>query len=489
MKSKDLVKITDWLWEIPKSFRADMRVPARIFATQILLEEIFRDRSLEQLLNVATLPGIQKYALAMPDVHEGYGFPVGGVAAFSKKDGIISPGGIGYDINCGVRLLRSKITRKELNKHTGNLSHTIFREVPSGVGVGGRLKLQGKEFDAILNQGAKRAVEMGYGNESDLENMESKGALLDADSDLVSDVAKKRGRDQLGTLGAGNHFIEVDYVEKIFDSAVAEKLGLFENQITILIHTGSRGLGHQIATDYIRLMMRAMPKYGISIPDRELACAPFESKEGQNYFRAMSAGANFAWANRQMITWEVRKAWRDVLGSGAGNLELVYDVAHNIAKIEEYDLQSPTAQSPAFPSHSIVKVRDSSKPDFSELIVHRKGATRAFPNQPVIIPGSMGTASYVLLGQEKSLTESFGSTCHGAGRRMSRTQAKKQVQGKDLRKQLEAQGIAVSSGSLRGLAEEAPLAYKDIDEVVDVIASAGIAKKVARLKPLAVIKG
>lgn len=464
----NLTKITDYLWEIPKSFRSDMKVPARIFATEKMLAEIFRDRSLDQLVNVATLPGIQKYALAMPDIHEGYGFPVGGVAAFSKKEGVISPGGIGYDINCGVRLLKSEITRKEINKHTGNLSHIIFQEVPSGVGVGGRIKLKSDAFDKILNHGAARVIEMGYGEESDLEKIESKGTLSNADADLVSDIAKRRGRDQLGTIGAGNHFVEVEYVEKIFDKIGAEQLGLFENQITVLIHTGSRGLGHQIATDYIRVMMRAMPKYGISIPDRELACAPFESDEGQNYFRAMSAGANFAWANRQMVTWEVRKAWHDVLGNEGRDLKIVYDVAHNIAKVEKYALRNDKKE---------------------ELIVHRKGATRAYPGQPVIIPGSMGTASYVLIGREKSLSESFGSTCHGAGRRMSRTQAKKQVQAKELRKELETQGIAISSGSLRGLAEEAPFAYKDIDEVVDVIHRAGIAKKIARLKPIAVVKG
>jgi tRNA-splicing ligase RtcB len=482
---ENLTKITDYLWEIPQSFRPDMRVPARIFATEKMLDEILRDRSLEQLVNVAVLPGIQKWALAMPDVHEGYGFPVGGVAAFSKTDGIISPGGIGYDINCGVRLLKSKINRTDLNKHTGILSRAIFREVPSGVGRSGQLKLQNKELDMVLEKGARTVVEMGYGEEKDLENLESRGTLTQADASLVSETAKRRGHDQLGTIGAGNHFVEAGFVEKIFDTAGAKKMGLYKDQITILIHTGSRGLGHQIATDYIRTMMRAMPKYEIALPDRELACAPFESPEGQQYFRAMSAGANFAWANRQVVTFEVRRAWSNVLGEAGGNLEIVYDVAHNIAKIEEYVLQSPALK------NSEISTFGRGKPNFGkmELVVHRKGATRAFPGQPVIIPGSMGTASYVLLGQKKSLSESFGSTCHGAGRKMSRTQAKRQTSGKILRQQLETQGIAVASGSVKGLVEEAPFAYKDIDEVVDVITMAGIAKKIARLKPLAVMKG
>jgi len=455
----NLTKISDWLWEIPKNYRSDMRVPARVYASEKMLAGISRDRSLEQLVNVATLPGIQKYALAMPDAHEGYGFPVGGVAAFDAQTGVISPGGIGYDINCGVRLLRSDLTRAEVATHLEKLATAIYNEVPSGVGRGGRLKLSEKSFDEVLEGGAKRAVEMGYGTVKDLENLESRGTFDNADASLVSSHAKARGRDQLGTLGAGNHFVEVDEVETVFDEESAKKMGIFKNQIVVLIHTGSRGLGHQIATDYIRTMAQAMRKYGIILPDRELACAPFQSKEGQDYFKAMSAGANFAWANRQLITHEVRKAWRDVLGERGGELNIVYDVAHNIAKIED------------------------------GLIVHRKGATRAFPGQPVLIPGSMGTASYVLLGQPKALEESFGSSCHGAGRRMSRTQAKREIRGADLKTSLAKQGIAVRAGSLSGLAEEAPEAYKDVDEVVEIVHQAGIAKKVARLKPIAVIKG
>ncbi len=466
MQKKDLKKINDWLWEIPKEYRSDMKAPARVYVSEKMLDEIFRDRSLEQLVNVATLPEIRKYALAMPDIHEGYGFPVGGVAAFDAEKGVISPGGIGYDINCGVRMLRSGFSAKNIAVRLEDLSRAIYREVPSGVGKGGRLTLKNEEFDEVLRKGARRMVEMGYGEEDDLKRLESEGALLNADPALVSMTAKRRGYDQLGTMGAGNHFVEVEEVEEIFNEKEAGKLGLFKGQAVALIHTGSRGLGHQIATDYIRVMMGAMPKYGIAIPDRELACAPFASEEGQNYFKAMAAGANFAWANRQLITWEVRRAWESVLGSG-GKLEIVYDVAHNIAKVESYLIDGRR----------------------TELVIHRKGATRSFPGQPVLIPGSMGTASYVLVGCEKAMEESFGSSCHGAGRRLSRTQAKKQIRGSELKEELEKRGVAVSAGSFSGLAEEAPDAYKDVNEVVDVVAGAGIAAKVARLKPIAVIKG
>lgn len=467
LEKKNLVKINDWLWEIPKNFRSDMRAPARIYAGEKMLEEIFRDRSLEQLVNVATLQGIQKYALAMPDIHEGYGFPVGGVAAFDAKEGIISPGGIGYDINCGVRLLKSQKTFAEIKAKLDSLGRELYREIPSGVGKSGRLDLKNPDLDLILKMGAKRAVEMGYGEKEDLDHLESRGALAEARPDFVSEQAKNRGRDQLGTMGAGNHFVEVGMVEKIFEKDWAQNLGLFENQITVLIHTGSRGLGHQIATDYIRIMLKTMPQYKISLPDRELACAPFSSPEGQKYFQAMSAGANFAWANRQLITWGVREAWRKILGESGGKLDIVYDVAHNIAKIEEYEISGKNLKT----------------------VVHRKGATRSFPNQPVLIPGSMGTASYVLLGQESSLKESFGSTCHGAGRRMSRSRARKQIRGAELKQKLNEAGIAVNAGSLSGLAEEAPEAYKSVDEVVDAVHQAGLAKKVARLKPVAVVKG
>jgi tRNA-splicing ligase RtcB len=463
----NLIKIEDFLWEIPKSFRDDMRVPARIYTDDEMLDSIAVDKSLEQLVNVATLPGIKGYALAMPDIHEGYGFPVGGVAAFDSEEGVISPGGIGYDINCGVRLLRSEKTFSEVKPNLRNLGRTIYHEVPSGVGVGGRLDLKGREFDMVLEKGAERMLELGYGEAQDLEHIESGGVLHTAAPELVSVHAKSRGRDQLGTMGAGNHFVEVGIVEVIFDNGEAEKLNIFKDQVTVMIHTGSRGLGHQIATDYIRIMMKVMPNYGIVLPDRELACAPFKSREGQEYFKAMSAGANFAWANRQLITWEVRKAWKDVLGKEGGELSMVYDVAHNIAKIEEYTLDGKKCN----------------------LVIHRKGATRSFPGQPVLIPGSMGTYSYILVGQEKAMISSFGSSCHGAGRRMSRTRARKEVSVEELRQRLESMGIVVNAGSSKGLTEESPEAYKDVNKVVGVIHEAGIAKKVARLKPIAVIKG
>ncbi|MCI0453560.1 MAG: RtcB family protein [Candidatus Dadabacteria bacterium] len=463
----DLIKIEDFLWEIPKGFRDDMRVPARLYAHDEMLDAISIDKSLDQLVNVATLPGIKGYALAMPDIHEGYGFPVGGVAAFDSEEGIISPGGIGYDINCGVRLLRSEKSFSEVKPHLRNLGRTIYHEVPSGVGVGGRLDLKGKDFNLVLEKGAERMLELGYAEEEDLKHIESGGVLDRAESKLVSEHAKNRGRDQLGTMGAGNHFVEVGIVETIFDKTEAERLKLFKDQVTVLIHTGSRGLGHQIATDYIRVMMKVMANYGIVLPDRELACAPFRSKEGQDYFKAMSAGANFAWANRQLITWEVRKAWEEVLGKDGGKLSLVYDVAHNIAKIEEYTLGGKRYN----------------------LVIHRKGATRSFPDQPVFIPGSMGTHSYILVGQEWAMIASYGSCCHGAGRRMSRTRARKEISVEELRQRLEGMGIVVNAGSSKGLTEESPEAYKDVDEVVNVIHEAGIAKKVARLKPIAVIKG
>jgi tRNA-splicing ligase RtcB len=475
---KNLIKISEYLREIPKSYRADMLVPARIFATEKMLSDISRDRSLEQLVNVATLPGIQKYALVMPDAHEGYGFPIGGVAATAHPDGAISPGGIGYDINCGVRLLKSKLSFEEVKNYLNELADGLYREIPSGVGRGGRLKLNSRELDDVLKKGVQWALEKDFALKDDLAHIESSGCLPDADPGKVSDHAKKRGRDQLGTLGAGNHFVEIDIVEEILSDDYAQSFGLSLNQIVILIHTGSRGLGHQVATDYIRIMMKAMPRYGITVPDRELVCVPFSSTEGQDYFFAMSAAANFAWTNRQLITDEVRNVWKNILGNSGGELDILYDVAHNIAKIEEHSLFSPPQTGRGKEGEGLMK-----------LIVHRKGATRAFPNQPVIIPGSMGTASYVLVGTEKAMEESFGSTCHGAGRAMSRHAALRAVNGQKLKSDLEKEGISIRVGSVRGLAEEAPMAYKDINEVVSVVHSAGIAKKVARLRPLVVIKG
>ena len=465
LKKGDLQKISPWLWEIPEGTVREMLVPGRFYASETMLDQIFADRSLQQLVHVAMLPGIRKYALAMPDIHEGYGFPIGGVAAFGPEEGVISPGGIGYDINCGVRLLKSNKLYDDIRGKIPSLAKEMYRNVPSGVGHGNRIAFSEKELDALLESGAPGMVGFGYGDEDDLLNQESGGRAAEADPAAVSQKAKARGMDQLGTLGAGNHFIEIDRVDTVYDLEAAESLGLTEGRVVVQVHTGSRGLGHQTASDYLKIMGVAMSRYGIRVPDRELACVPFRSKEGQDYFRAMSAAANFAWANRQLITWEIRKSWQKVVPSV--NLGVVYDVCHNIARLEQH--------------------LDDGKQ--KTMLVHRKGATRAFPRQPVIIPGSMGTGSFVLLGSERALAESFGSCCHGAGRRMSRTKAKKTVHGEQLKKTLEAEGISVQAGSMKGLAEEAPQAYKDIHDVVDTVANAGIATKVAFLKPVAVIKG
>ncbi|HEX9407605.1 MAG TPA: RtcB family protein [Thermoanaerobaculia bacterium] len=466
MDKRNLVKIHNWLWEIPRTYRADMKVPARVYASEKMLDSILGDRSLEQLVNVATLPGVRKYAIAMPDVHEGYGFPIGGVAAVDEQEGVISPGGIGYDINCGVRLLRSRKSLDEVKSVLPKLAHSIAREVPSGVGRGGKALFKGADLDRVLSDGARRIVELGDGVAADLDAIESGGRIEPADPKLVSVHAKERGQDQLGTIGSGNHFVEVDVVDKILDEAEASRFGIASGQIVVLIHTGSRGLGHQVATDFIRTMTATMPRYKISVPDRELACAPISSTEGQHYLQAMAAAANFAFANRQLITAGIRRAWRWEFGEDEP-LDIIYDVAHNVAKTEEHQL-------------------DGTK---TKLIVHRKGATRAFPGQPVLIPGSMGTASYLLVGAEAAMRETFGSTCHGAGRVMSRMRAKREINGEELRERLANMGIIAEAASTKGLVEEAPEAYKDIDAVVDIVQHAGIAKKVARLRPVAVVKG
>lgn len=480
MQKSQLKKISECLWEIPKETRSNMRVPAHVYALEHMLDALLQDRSLEQLINVATLPGIQKAAIVMPDAHEGYGFPIGGVAATLYPDGVISPGGIGYDINCGVRLLISELHFNQAKAHLDDLSKELFMQVPSGVGCGGEIKLSGPQVDEVLRQGAHWAVKHGYGDSADLPHIESYGKLDYAEPACVSLSAKMRGHDQLGTIGAGNHFVEVDKVSEIFDEATASAFNLREDQIVVLIHTGSRGLGHQVATDYLRIMVEAMKNYGIELPDRELACVPFHSKEGQDYFKAMAAAANFAWCNREVISWEIRKAWKNVFGKSGGKLSLLYDVAHNIAKIEEHHINGK----------------------LQKLIVHRKGATRAFGpgyeevpelfrhiGQPVLIPGSMGTASYVLVGTEKGMDATFGSTCHGAGRRLSRRAAKREVDAPQLKKELLAEGIYVQAGSFKGIAEEAPVAYKDVNSVVETVQRAGIARKVAKLRPVAVIKG
>jgi len=467
LSKSDFEKISDWLWEIPKSFRPDMRVPARTYISEKMLEESFKDKSLEQLVNITALPGIQKYALAMPDMHEGYASPIGGVAAIRTSDGIISPGMCGYDINCGMKLLKSEYSEKEIRPYLESLATEIQKEVPSGLGRGRQIKLSIRQIDEILEGGIPHLVGEGYGEKEDIENCEDSGKLEWADASAVSSHAKNRGRDQVGTLGSGNHFLELQKVEEFFDKETAQKFGLFKDQIVVMIHCGSRGLGHQVCTDYLREFIPLMlNKYKIEVPDREFACVPFNSPEGQRYFSAMASAANYAWSNRQMIAHFVRKAWQNVLGEKTSPLTALYDVAHNIIKKEKYNINNKEI----------------------EVAVHRKGATRAFPDQPVLIPGSMGTASYILVGQ-KSGEEAFYSACHGAGRTMSRREATRRISGQEIVKSLESKGIIVKCWSSRGIAEEAPMAYKNIEDVVDVVHSAGLSKKVAELIPLAVIKG
>lgn len=478
----DLVKINQYLYEIPTSFRADMRVPARVYANEELVEMAIEDRALDQLINTTTLPGIVGHALAMPDVHQGYGFSIGGVAATKLPGGVISPGGVGYDINCGVRLLGSNMMREELQPHLDELMTALYREVPSGVGEGGNIKLSAHDMDAILERGAAWAVQKGYGSQEDLERTEAQGSMPGADPSKVSTRARERARTQTGTLGSGNHFLEIDEIVEIYDEKVASAFGLYPGRIAVQIHSGSRALGHQVCTDYVRSLQQALPKYGIRLPDRELVCAPFDSPEGQAYFKAMVCAANYAWANRQVMAHLTRKVFDRVLAGKVRRRELymVYDVAHNIAKIEEHTVNGARIK----------------------VCVHRKGATRSFGpgapelpavyrevGQPVLIPGSMGTASYVLVGTQKAMDETFGSTCHGAGRVMSRHAAKRDVRGSELRQELEAQGIVVRAGSMSGLAEEAPSAYKDVDRVIEVVHGAGLSRKVARLVPIGVIKG
>ncbi|MFQ3675578.1 MAG: RtcB family protein, partial [Endomicrobiia bacterium] len=452
--------------------------PGIIYASENTIKKVLEDKAAQQVYNVATMSGIEKVSLAMPDVHWGYGFPIGGVAAFRFSDGVISPGGIGYDINCGVRLLRSNITKDEIKPFLENLILKLFHNIPSGVGSTGKINLSIDEVKKVLKKGAKWAIEKGYGSKEDLEFTEENGCMESADPETVSHRALERGKEQLGTLGAGNHFLEIQFVEKIYDPEVAEQFGLFENQVTILIHTGSRGLGYQICDDYIRILQQAVQKYSISLPDRQLVCAPIESPEGKKYFSAMSSAANYAWANRQIITHWVRESVLEVLSRSPKEIELeqIYDVAHNIGKIEEYDEK--------------------------KYMVHRKGATRALPKgvenipkiykdvgQPVLVPGTMGTASYVLVGTQKAFQDTWSSTCHGAGRVSSRTQMLKTLSANELIKKLQEKNIVVKSDSYKTLVEESPDAYKNVDEVVEICHQTGISKKVARMKPLGVIKG
>ncbi len=481
IEKKDIKRIGKYLYEIPTSHRDDMRVSARIYADEQLLEAALTDRSMKQLINTTTLPGVVKYTLAMPDIHQGYGFPIGGVAATQPPDGVISPGGIGYDINCGVRMLASGIEREALAPYVEDLLQAMYRLVPTGLGKGG-IKVAKRDMDRVLEQGAAWAVGKGYGSKEDLARTESRGCMAGADASAVSQRAKDRGLHQLGSLGSGNHFLEIDEVTEVYDEEVADIFGLQQGFIAVQIHCGSRGLGHQVCSDYVRLLQKAVRKYHIELPDRELVCAPFESPEGQDYFAGMAASANFAWANRHVIAHWVRRAFEETLAGKIPSWQLtqVYDVAHNIGKVEHYTVDGKRTR----------------------LVVHRKGATRAFGpsskelpkvyrnvGQPVLVPGSMGTASYVLVGTDRALDLTFGSTCHGAGRVMSRTRAKKTIWGEDLMRQLRQQGIAVKAGSMAGLAEEAPQAYKDVARVVDVVAGAGIARKVAKLTPIGVIKG
>ncbi len=475
MPAYPVVPISAFVREIPVTARPDMRVAVRVYADDELWRQIVNDRSLDQAVNVATLPGVTGYVYAMPDVHEGYGFPVGGVAAMEADDGVISPGGVGYDINCGVRLLASDLDLSAARPQLEAVVHDLSRSIPSGPGRNPQLDLAAADLDRVLDDGCALLLERGLALPEDLPNTEAGGRLPAARSACVSAKAKQRGHNQLGTIGSGNHFVEVQVVDEVFDPAAAAAYGLRQGQLTVLIHTGSRGLGHQVCTDYVRQMDQAMPRYGIHLPDRQLACVPFASPEGEAYFGAMCAAANFAWANRQVVTSSVRRVFARAYGT-SGRLKLVYDVAHNIAKVEEHG--------------------------GARLCVHRKGATRAFGpshpetpapyravGQPVFIPGSMGTASYVLAGSDAAMTLSFGSTCHGAGRAMSRGEAKRTRPGHEVRRELEAQGIIVRCPSNSELAEEAPTAYKDVERVVDVVHQAGLARKVARLKPLGVVKG
>jgi tRNA-splicing ligase RtcB len=461
-----LEKIDDYRWLIPRTYKAGMRTDTLIYASERLLEAIRKDQSLEQAANVAMLPGIVGRALAMPDIHQGYGFPIGGVAAVDEQDGVVSPGGVGFDINCGVRLLSSNLTLKEIKPKLRDLVHQLFRDVPSGTGKTSRVTLSETDLNKVLEKGPRWAIEQGMGSEADLDHTEERGCIAGADAYAVSERAKQRGKGQLGTLGSGNHFLEVQYVDEIFDETTAARYNLQKDRIVVLIHTGSRGLGHQVCTDYVSQLDLAMRKYDLHVPDRQLACAPIQSPEGQRYLHAMAAAANFAWTNRQCIAHAARGAFKRIFGESV-HLPLIYDVAHNIAKRETHVVDGKQKQ----------------------VVVHRKGATRSFPNQPVFIPGSMGTASYFLSGREGAMRETFGTACHGAGRVMSRSAAKKGVTAKEIQKELESRGIIVESLTREGLTEEKPDAYKDIESVVDVVHNAGLASRVARLRPIGVIKG
>lgn len=482
MDVKDiLIKVRESVWEVPTDYKECMRVPGRIFLDEEALKDLEKG-AIDQVANVACLPGIQKFSIGLPDIHFGYGFSIGGVAAFDASNGIISPGGVGFDINCGVRLLKTNLDHEEVKPKIKELIDTLFRNVPSGVGSKGKIRLREGQIDEVLENGAEWAVENGYGWEEDLEHLEENGKMEDANPTKVSEKAKKRGIPQLGSLGSGNHFLEVQKIDKIFDEKVAKAYGLETGKITVLIHTGSRGCGHQICSDYLKIMDKAYKKYNIRIPDRQLACAPVDSEEAIEYFQAMAAAANYAWANRQMIVHWVRESFEQVFNKPAEDMEMeiLYDVAHNIAKKE---------------THPIKGLK-------REVYVHRKGATRAFGpgrkeipkkyrkiGQPVIIPGTMGTASYVLHGTEIAMKETFGSTAHGAGRKMSRAGAKRTYRGEQVQRNLSKRGIYIRATSMPVIAEEAPGAYKDVDMVVNTSHRTGISRLVAKMIPLGVAKG
>jgi len=481
MTQIDLQKISDYKWQVPR--HGGMHVPGIIYGSEQLLKKAVDDNAISQVVNVACLPGIRSWSLAMPDVHWGYGAPIGGVGGFDATGGVIVPGFVGYDINCGVRLLRTNLRKGDIARHIETLADRLFQSVPSGVGSSGSFRLKKKELAELLSRGARWAVEKGYGDRDDLAFIEDGGCLAEADPDAVSNRAYERGLEQSGTLGSGNHFLEVQEVVGIHDREAADVFGLFEGQVTVMVHTGSRGLGYQVCDEYLAAFIgKAVRKYDIKLPDRQLACAPVSSYEGRRYWGAMNAAANFAFANRQVISHGIVEVFLEVLQIGPADLGMavVYDIAHNIAKRERHIVEGNPC----------------------ELIVHRKGATRAFPKghpdvpepyrqvgQPVIIPGTMGTSSYVLVGTETAMAETWGSTCHGAGRVMSRHEALKRTSGDEVLRGLESKGIVVRCASLRGLAEEMPGAYKDVDEVVESVAGAGISRKVARMVPLFVMKG
>jgi tRNA-splicing ligase RtcB len=479
---QDLNHINDYEWEIPTSFRKDMRVPVRLFANRKILEAALEDESITQAINSTTLPGLVGHVVVMPDIHQGYGFPIGTVAATALPDGAISPGGIGYDINCGVRLLASSIQFIEAESFLEDLVIALHQSCPSGVGSKGTQRLTKDELDLVCRLGAKWAHKKGFTSVEDLHRTEENGCVEGANPEKVSARAKERGLEQLGSLGAGNHFLEVGVIDQVFDPSAAQVMGIQQGCLTLMIHCGSRGLGHQICTDYVLEFQSAVKRNSIQLPDRELVCAPLNSHEGQNYLAAMRSAANYAFANRQLLAYSARHAFEIVLGGKVKNpyLHQVYDLAHNIGKIEIHNVAGHDLQ----------------------VCVHRKGATRAFGpgsaglpdefsaiGQPVLVPGSMGTASWVLLGTHASMQRSFGSSCHGAGRLMSRSQAKRELRGEGILKELGKAGIHIRSGPLSALAEEAPQAYKDVDEVVEIVIAAGIARKVARLRPVAVVKG